>query len=237
MKHKILLHPLWYRPSFFIEDAPEIEFGTIGELGSLNEDYILTCIQDMHKVMRDGWCYEKRYRATKKLPDGTWDPKSTEEYLVESDHADINSGEYCSVSLYKDKCIVYDGFHKTETEVDPQAFYQMMCDWEKAILRWREERIEMMIEEKKKPYFREYLMKMSLDYLEQMLEREREIVREEAEKRGETAEELHKKLKTEVLERIIEHEKKKGEIEYREQENWKKEKEKLIDEYLGIEDN
>ena len=77
-------------------------------------------------------------------------------------------------------------------------------------------------------------MQMSLDYLEKMLEREREIVKEEAEKRGETVEELHKKLKTEVLERIIEHEKKKGEIEYRERENWKKEKERLVDEYLGV---
>ena len=172
----------------------------------------------------------------KKLPNGEWDLNSWTPDPGEVDVAVIGSGEGCTVNLWKDRCEVWNDYEDRYVEVDPQAFYQMMCDWEKAILRWRKERIEMMIEEKKKPYFREYLMKMSLDYLEQMLEREREIVREEAEKRGETEEELHKKLKTEVLERIIEHERKKTEIESKQVDNWEKEKERLVDEYLGVED-
>jgi hypothetical protein len=203
------------------------ELRILGELDLCEDDYILTCIQDMHKVMRGEKVIVYGGSLKRKLPNGEWDLTSWTPDPGEVDVAVIGSGEGCTVNLWKDRCEVWDDYHKTYVEVDPQAFYQMMCDWEKAILRWREERIEMIIEEKKKPYFREYLMKMSLGYLEQMLEREREIVKEEAEKRGETAEELYKKLKTEVLERIIEHEKKKGEIEYRERENWKKRERKI----------
>ena len=142
MKYRIDTDP-WFGVGFLVEDD-DIKY-TIAELNSsiMDDDYILTCIQDMHKVMRGEMI--KAYAG--------YDENGQEIYK-DWKYASIGSGEGCTVHLAKDECVVLNLYDDTETEVDPQAFYQMMCDWEKAILRWRKERIEMMIEEKKKPYFR-----------------------------------------------------------------------------------
>jgi len=194
MKYRIITDP-WSGAGFILSEEEYRLMPTIGELPGPNGDdeYVLSCIQDMHKVMRGEMI--KAYAG--------YDENGQKIYK-DWKYASIGSGEGCTVYLSKDECVVLNLYDDTETEVDPQAFYQMMCDWEKAILRWREERIEMIIEEKKKKSFRDTFRNADYSYINTLLKRELHIVEEDAKKRGMTNKELRDILHTDVLEEIEE---------------------------------